>query len=91
MQGLRLLGCYLKARAVRTDPAQPDNSSEASSPALNQGRLSMRQARRDAATADAVQDWIFTCGRMLPQVTRPPPLLRPKRSFTAVPYHQLEP
>ena len=69
VQGLRLLGCYLKACAERAGSARPEAFLETSSPALDQIRLSKRQALRDAAASDALQDWSFTCGRVLPQVS----------------------
>ena len=66
VQGLRLLGCYLKACAERAAPAL--TCSLLQSPALAQTVSGMRQALGDPAAADALQEWRLTCCKILPQV-----------------------
>ena len=74
MQGLRLLGCYLRACA------EPANSSPActpiQSPAPGQTMSGIWQAPGDTTLADALEEWSFACGQILMQVSHPESSLR---------------
>ena len=60
VQGLRLLGCYLKACSERAAP--PLAAAQA------QIELGMQQALESPVAIVPFQEWDFTCGALLPQV-----------------------